>query len=171
MKGALRIAGVLALSLVLAAVLYAQQNANSGATPQVVDSRNQQVGTMIGGDLFRPLVLFRVNGRPFVIMVTATAFLSADLPLFTTSNCAGQPYFNAWDRSEVMFPHAAAFRDSETSEFMYFLEDFRAPLQTLTLGSYRYPGGCSAASWTAPVRRAMDVTAVFPQFQPPFSVK
>jgi hypothetical protein len=158
-------------ALLLAAVLLAGQNAGSAVSPMVVDSANQQVGEVIGGDLFRPLVMFRVNSQPFVVLVSRTAFLSADYPVYTTSNCTGQPYFNAYDQNEVMYPHAAAFRDTQTSPFLYFLEDFSSPIVTLTVRSYRYPGGCSTTSWTAQVRRADDVTHAFPLFQPPFSIQ
>jgi hypothetical protein len=75
------------------------------AVPRVLDATDKLVGQVVGTDpkSLNPNVILNISGPPIIVQVAPDSFPNYHALLFTSANCSGQPYFDAF--STINMPH------------------------------------------------------------------
>ena len=142
-------------------------NGPEGALLRVFDSNNKFVGNVVGTGANGTVahVPYRLNGILFTLGVSRTAVGgNGGGPLYETSNCTGTPYMQS-DGSII-------FAASGVGGNTLYVEDVRAPAQTITFSSSLFGTVCIPHIPLAiAVRPALQFVDFVGQFAPPFSVR
>jgi hypothetical protein len=151
----------------------------------VYDADGKKVGVIAGGDYtdseFLPLVPFKVDDVPFMLLVFRDGFVGYRVVVWESANCSGTPFLTLSNPSAPSsLPRVGVGLPGST----VYVED--GPARTITAGSYStypFPGAnqppwipsqCTRAQvfpWTAmavPARALIDMDTLF---KPPFTVR
>lgn len=180
-------AGVLLAIGVLFLITAFAQSTHSPQQLAVYDSNGKRVGAVVGGEYtfgsFLPMVPFKVQGVPMMLLVFQDSFAGHDAPVWESTDCSGNPFIPSGTPGYVLSPSSLPLAVVGVPGNTVYVQDGAArsivvrSSSTLPLnapfGRPGLPPQCEP--WNAPSPRtvvpARALVDLNTQFNPPFAVR